>query len=78
MTNFSIPILLGIIIILLHSNIKLTNKYNQIKYEYDYMAHYILDVYNQVCSLHKASKKVAAKTANSKVSATKAKAKKTI
>jgi hypothetical protein len=65
MIHFYTPFLLGIIIVLLHSHIKLKNNYNQIKYEYDDMAHHVLDIYNQVCRLNKASKRMAGAKASS-------------
>lgn len=50
-------ILLGIIIVLLQSYIRLNMKHDQLKVEHEYMANHLLEIYKSLCRLKKTSKK---------------------
>jgi len=50
-------ILLGIIIVLLQSYIRLNMKHEELKFEHDYMANHLLEIYKGLCRLKKTSKK---------------------
>jgi hypothetical protein len=52
-------ILLGIIIVLLQSYIRLNIKHHELKLENDYMANHLLEIYKGLCRLKKTSKKAA-------------------
>lgn len=53
-------ILLGIIIVLLQSYIRLNNKHEELKFEHEYMANHLLEIYKGLCRLKKTSKKAPA------------------
>ena len=53
-------ILLGIIIVLLQSYIKLLDKYKDLKHEHDYMSNHLLEIYKGLCRVRKAKTPISA------------------
>lgn len=58
--SFYTFVLLGIIIVLLQSYIKLNNKYKALRDEHDYMSRHIVEIYQGISRINKASKKAVA------------------